>query len=286
MALTINFLLAAPFVVGLLVLLRPRRRGEAPPAGALGAYHLHASRWRTRGLAAGLAAASCLMFEMSALLAGTVFGVCVLTGVLIGELRAPRPEGTVRAAMLTPRHVRDYLPRRYSLLLGALVLALTVLLTVVITVTRSTVGPDSFIHAACPGDVDFVFSQREILSAVLGVVVCVVGGAGVCLFVVRRIVTRPALPGSPVPDAADHALRAASAEAVTLVWGCLVASSLLASAAIASIYLESLTSAPCNNHGLVAPSILVYLVVAGSAAGLIYLLVHLTRLPGPSGAPA
>jgi hypothetical protein len=226
------------------------------------------------------------MFEMSAWQAGTAFAACVLAGVLIGELRVPRPEGNVRAAVLKPRHVRDYLPRQYGSLLGGLVLALAVLLAVAITVTRSMAGPDSFIHAACPGGAQYLISQRGIWSAVLGVLVCVVGGAGVCLLVLRRIVTRPAFPGNPYPDVADRALRATSAEAVTLVWGCLVASSLLASAAIAGIYLEALSTAPCNNEDLTAFSILVYLVMAGSAAGLIYLLVRLTRLPGPTGAPA
>jgi hypothetical protein len=85
---------------------------------------------------------------------------------------------------------------------------------------------------------------------------------------------------------ADSVLRAASAEAVTLVWGCLVASSLLASAAIAGIHLEALSAAPCNNGDLAAVSVLVYLVMAGSAACLIHLLVRLTRLPGPTGARA
>ncbi|MFB6675945.1 hypothetical protein ACFCWG_26655 [Streptomyces sp. NPDC056390] len=286
MGLPFNFLLAAPFIVGLLVLLRPRRQGETHLNGAIGRYYRHASRCRTSSLAVGLAAAGCLMYGWSAWLAGTVFGVCVLAGVLIGELRVPRPHGAVRAAMLMPRHVRDYLPRRYAPLLGGLVLALAVLLTVAITVTRRVAGPDGFIHAACPGGVEFLVSQREVWSAVLGVLVCVVGGAALCLFVVRKIVTRPAFPGSSAPDAVDKALRTASAEAVTLVWGCLVASSLLASSAIASIHLEALSSAPCNNHELMASSILTYLLVGGSAAGLIYLLIRLTRLPGPSGAPA
>ncbi|WP_369217656.1 hypothetical protein [Streptomyces flavofungini] len=223
---------------------------------------------------------------MSTWQAGAAFCVCVLSGVLIGELRVPRPRGAVRAAVLKPRRMRDYLPRRYAPLLGGLALALAALLAAALTGTRGMTGADGFIHTACSGGGEHLIPGRSVWAAATGATVCVVGGAGVCLLLIRRIVTRPAFPGGPSPDAADHTLRRASAEAVTLVWGSLVASSLLASAAIAGIYVDALSSAPCANQDVAAFSPLVYVTMAGAAAGLIYLLVRLTSLSAPNEAAA
>ncbi|GAA3801725.1 hypothetical protein ACFS5L_40600 [Streptomyces phyllanthi] len=291
MFLPFNVTLAAPFVVGLLVLLRLGRRGEGQLAGVVGQYRRRAGRWRRGGLAVGLIAAVLLTYggllpAGNFWLAGPVFGACVLAGVLVGEFLVSRPDGTVRTAVLTPRRMRDYLPRGYGPLLGVLLLALAALLAVITAATSRMVGPGGLIRFACSNGIVFIVSQWSVLSLVLGVLVSVVGGAGVCLLVVRKIVVRPALPADAASGTVDDALRAASAEAVTLAWGSLVAASLLASALLAGAHFDMLATAPCNDPGLMPFRVVAYLLVAGSAAALIHLLVRLTRLSGPRGAAA
>ncbi|MBO1336194.1 hypothetical protein [Streptomyces sp. VRA16 Mangrove soil] len=279
----LNWLFAAPFLIGLLALLRARRRPGPALSGALGRYQRRASRWRTGGLVAGLCAAVCLAYLMNYGSAGIVFGGCTLAGVLIGELRVPRPEGPVRAAVLTPRQVRHYFPRRCTALFAALVVALAVLLTAVVVATRRSAVRDGFVLLTCPNGTAFMLAEQDVSTLVLGALGCVVGGAGVCLLAARRVVTRPALPGAPTPD---HALRASSVEAVALAWGCLVASWLLMSSVLTADYLQALREVPCNNRELLAPYILALLAALGSAAGLVHLVIRLTRLPAPNGTAA
>lgn len=291
MGLPLNATLAAPFVVGLLVLLRSRRLEEGQLAGVLGRYHRRAGRWRRGGLAVGLAAAALLAYGGlppggEPWMAGPVFSACVLVGVLVGELLVSRPDETVRAAMLTPRRVRDYLPRRYGPLLGVLVLVLAALLTVITTVANRMTSADGSLRFTCPNGVTFFAPQWEVLSAVLSALVSVVGGAGLSMFVMRKIVTRPAFAAELARDTVDNALRTVSAEAVTLAWGCQVASSLLASALLVSTYCDMVAPAPCNTPGLMAPRVVAYLLIAGSAAVLIHFLIRLGRLPGPRRAAA
>ncbi|MFE4255801.1 hypothetical protein ACFRU3_41450 [Streptomyces sp. NPDC056910] len=210
-------------------------------------------------------------------LASPVFGACVVAAVLVSELLIARPKGAVRTAELTPRRVRDYLPRRYGPLLGLLVLAQAAVVAALVTVTNRMAGSGSLLSYTCL-DGSVMEFPRAVLSPALGVLVSVVGGGGVCLLAVRKIMARPTLPASSASRTVDNALRTASTEAVTLAWGCLVASSLLASALLASAYTDALATAPCNTPGTMPFQVICYLLIAGSAAALIHLLVHLARL--------
>ncbi|MFG2437943.1 hypothetical protein [Streptomyces sp. NPDC048508] len=282
MGLPFNITLAVPFVIGLLMLLRARRIEEPQLAGALGTYYRRAGRWRTGGLTAGLASAAVVAYGGLPLgqdhwLAGLICGVCILGGVLTGELLVSRPDGHVRAATLMPRRIRDYLPRRYIPLLGTLVLVLTALLTITITAATHMASSNRPLSFTCPNGT-LLLPQGSVLSAALSGLASLIGGAGMCLLVMRKIVTRPALPADADPDK-DNALRARSAEAVTLAWGCQVASSVLASSMLVTTYFDTAADAPCNTQGLMPSRIVAYLLVAGSAAALIYFLIRLTRLP-------
>src|SRR5690348_18438168 len=95
--------------------------------GALGSVAARrTAHWRWAGLGAGLAvggaAAGWGALGRGFLLAAPVFGLCVLTGVVAGELTVRPPGGRTRAAVLEVRRVRDYLPRRLTTaVLGAAV---------------------------------------------------------------------------------------------------------------------------------------------------------------------
>ncbi|MFD6819888.1 hypothetical protein ACFWC5_05905 [Streptomyces sp. NPDC060085] len=282
MGLPFNITLAVPFVIGLLMLLRARPIEEPQVAGILSSYHQRASRWRTGGLTAGLASAALVAYGglppgQDHWLAGLICGVCILGGVLTGELLVSRPDGHLRAATLMPRRIRDYLPRRYGPLLGLLVLILTALMTITITAAIHMASPNRPLSVTCPNGT-LLLPQGSVLSAALSALASLIGGAGMCLLVLRKIVTRPAFPSDADPDK-DNALRARSAEAVTLAWGCQVASSVLASSMLVTTYFDTAADAPCNAQGLMPSRVVAYLLVAGSAAALVYFLTRLTRLP-------
>ncbi|MEV6414364.1 hypothetical protein [Kribbella sp. NPDC051718] len=66
------------------------------------------------GLVGGGVVAWTIGLERGLLLAAPVFSLGVVVGVVLGELRTPRPAGPVRRAAVETRSVRDYLPRRLA----------------------------------------------------------------------------------------------------------------------------------------------------------------------------
>src|SRR3954469_17080681 len=97
-----------------------------------------ARRWRGAGLATGIVVAIASI-QLGALGRGLLLAVplcalCVLAGVVVGEVRISAPAGPVRTADLQVRRVRTYLPRRLSTAVGAA----TALLVVVLALTTAT----------------------------------------------------------------------------------------------------------------------------------------------------
>jgi hypothetical protein len=90
------------------------------------------------GLTAGCAAASQGALGRGPLLAGPVFGLCVLAGVAAGEISVRPAGGRTRTAAVEVRRVRDYLPRG----LAAAVTAAAAVLAALVAVTTVTAGPD------------------------------------------------------------------------------------------------------------------------------------------------
>lgn len=72
------------------------------------------------------------------LLAAPLFALCVLAGVLVGELRVGAPSGPIRQAALEVRRVRDYLPRA----LARAVAAAGTLLALILVLTTAAGSPD------------------------------------------------------------------------------------------------------------------------------------------------
>ena len=110
-------LLVAGLVVGLLLL-----RSPVTAPARLGAVARSTGRWRLAGLLVGLvvagAAAQSGALGRGVLLAVPLLCLCVLLGVVVGELRVQPPAADRRSAALEVRSARDYLPRLLAPLVG------------------------------------------------------------------------------------------------------------------------------------------------------------------------
>jgi hypothetical protein len=177
------------------------------------------------GLLVGGAAATWGALGRGWLLAGPVFGLCVLAGVVAGELSVRPAAGPTRAALVEVRRLRDYLPRG----LATAVMAAATGLLALVTVTTATAGPDDLgrpgrvlllrcgpglwqDHGPWPGSFYSVPLAMVVAAGLIGA-----GGA-------LRIVIRRARSGAdPAVVAADDALRQRSARAITGACGILVA---------------------------------------------------------------
>ncbi|WP_232074680.1 hypothetical protein [Phytohabitans suffuscus] len=93
-------------------------------------------RWRLGGLLAGIALAGFLVLVqpdrwlgLGIALAAPALAMCVVAGVLIGEVTAAAPQGTRRSAALEVRTLRSYLPRTLTWSAAVTVTGLAALLT-------------------------------------------------------------------------------------------------------------------------------------------------------------
>jgi hypothetical protein len=99
--------------------------------------------WRLAGLVIGLGVAVMLAsgppawLGLGQALAAPGFALCLLAGVILGELR-PRPEGPHRTATLEVRDVGRYLPRALTRWL----VAFAVILAALLVVTTAAGSPD------------------------------------------------------------------------------------------------------------------------------------------------
>jgi hypothetical protein len=181
-------------------------------------------------------------------LAVPVFGACLIGGVFLGELTLPRPPTTgVRTARLTPRQVRDFLPRVPTTVLVVLGAALLGLLSVT-TVTGSADDQGRagrIIRFDCPpvaggtvtsgrGPWPGSYYSVPILLTVLATVV-------LAAVVLRAIVRRP---HADVDDASADDYRRRSASTVVATLGLVVAVPLAGSALITAGALRGETCAP------------------------------------------
>lgn len=114
-------------VVGLLIAAL-LRRPPLPVPERLGAVARSTRRWRLAGLLVGLAAAATSALSgalgRGVLLAGPLFGLCVLLGVVAGELGVRAPVDARRSVTLEVRSPRDYVPQLLTSAVGAATLLL------------------------------------------------------------------------------------------------------------------------------------------------------------------
>jgi hypothetical protein len=177
------------------------------------------------GLIAGGVAADWGAQGRGLLLAGPVFGLCVLAGAAAGEISVRPGGGQTRTAVVEVRRVCDYLPRG----LATAVMAAAAMLLALVAVTTATAGPDDLgrpgrvlqfrcgpglwqDHGPWPG----AFYSVPLVAAVAGGLIA----AGAAL---RVVIRRPRTSADPDMVAADDAVRQRAAWMITGACGILVA---------------------------------------------------------------
>lgn len=115
-------------IVAALLVAALLRRPPLPVPERLGAVARSTRQWRLTGLLVGLVAAAAATqagaLGRGLLLAGPLFGLCALLGVVAGELGVRAPADARRSVTLEVRRPRDYLPRILSSAVGAAVVLL------------------------------------------------------------------------------------------------------------------------------------------------------------------
>jgi hypothetical protein len=219
-------LLAGLGAGGLLLAVRGRAVSVPPQAQRLAEVQRSTRRWRSLGLLAGVTVAVVVALQgglgRGLLLACPLFGICVLGGVVAGELRVPAPAGPTRRAPLEVRSVGDYLPSW----LGLAVAASALLFGVALVAGTATASPDdlgragralvrqcSSLEADSAGPWPGSYYSYPLFVAVLA-------GAVPAMWALRRIVRRPRQDEDTV---VDDALRRQTGEAVVAATGVLFA---------------------------------------------------------------
>jgi hypothetical protein len=242
-------LLALLVPVAAVVVARSGRPDVAPGpvSPALRTTARTTGRWRLAGLLLGVLAALVASQQgglgRGPLLAAPLLALCVLAGVLVGELRVSAPRGTVRTAGLQVRRVSDYVPPG----LGRAVVAAAVGLAVVLGLTSLAGSPDDLGRAgrSLVRQCSAVMTESHgpwpgsFYALPLGaLVLCGLLAAGVAL---TRVVRRPRQTGDV---AVDDALRRSAATSVTAAAGLLVSIPLAGVAAFAAAGLLGIDCRP------------------------------------------
>jgi len=262
--------------------------------GALVASHRKAVGWRWAGIGLGavVAALTALtatvdLYNIGAMLAPTIFGLCVIGGVFVGEFTTiPRPQG-VRTATVETRTADNYLPRRLSRIVAASALALG---TVLVTTTWMGSADDEgragrFLSRLCSPDIVARNGPwpGSFYSVPLGIAVVV--GLVVAAVALRTVVLRPRSGSDYDLVVADDFLRRRSAEAIVAATGVMVAASLSGVALVAGVRLISV-ACPTASWTILGVVLLVVgaLMLLLTSWCLALLLAARRFTPVPSGA--
>jgi hypothetical protein len=238
-------------VVAVVLAVLASTAGRRPPEMTAGPGARHADRtvavWRAAGAVVGLAAAAWSLQADSLgrglMLAAPLFALCVLAGVVAGELLVTAPQGPVREAGLAVRRWQAYVPPRLTLV----VVGSAAVLGVVLVATTLAGSPDDLGRAGrrLVRQCSAVMTQGHgpwpgsfyawPLALVVGAGLLLAGAA------VVRIARRPSQGEDP---AAEDALRRRSAAAVTAAAGLLVAVPLAGVSAAAGMGLLAIDCRP------------------------------------------
>ncbi len=225
---------------------RDRHGRQEPESAAVTArIARRATVWRSAGLLIGVVAALALAggppdwLGLGVALAAPTFAMCLLAGVLVGELAATVPAGPTRHAALEVRTIGGYLPRVMTWWVAGLTGGLVVFLVLTGVAGQDddqgrigrglsvVCGPDQVERTSpWPG----VYYGVPIMAAGLA---GLGGGGGAGGAAPRR--RRPLT--DPAGRAADDRIRRTSARAVVAACGVLVAAPLAGSALLAGTAL-------------------------------------------------
>jgi hypothetical protein len=244
-----------------------------------------ALRWRIAGAATGLVLAVVAGYQgalgRGLLLAAPLFGLCVLAGVIVGELRVRPQLGAERRATLEVRRVRDHLPPALTIAVATA----TGVLGVVLVLTTAAGSPDDLGRAGrdlfrrCTATTAEGHGPWPGSFYALPLAVVVTCGVLIGAVAMIRIVRRPAQSGDP---AAEDALRRSAARSVTAAVGILVAVPL---AGVGTVAGMALAGFGCRPDWWNVP-IVALAVVVPAALGLAAWCAAVLLAPTPVWGPA
>jgi hypothetical protein len=225
---------------------QPEPAGRAGPR--LSIVRRRTSRWRWAGVALGMVLAGVALQFGGALgrglmVAGPLFALGILTGVITGELRVAAPTRAARSAPLEVRRVRDYVPRR----LAVAVALGTVTLGALLLTTTALGSPDDLGRAgrwlvqACSEASTQGRGPWPGLFYSLPLAMIVLGGLVAAAAALQQVVRRPR---QGEDTAVDDTLRRHAASAVVAASGILVTVPLAGVGSIAGIALLGITCPP------------------------------------------
>jgi hypothetical protein len=247
------------------------------------------ARWRWAGIVLGAMVAPVTLhlgaLGRGLLLAAPAFALCVLAGVVVGELRLSAPRGTVRRADLMVRRWQDYVPRP----LFGVVMSATAVLALVLAYTSGVGASDDLGRAGrwlvrrCSATMTQGHGPWP--GSFYAVPLAVLVGAGLLLAGVAllRIARRP----SQGEDAGvEDALRQRAAAAVTAAAGLLVAVPLGGVSAVAAIALLGIECRPGWWSAIGWGLVLLIPAAVGLAVRCLVVLTSPTAQWAPAGMPA
>ncbi len=245
--------------------------------------------WRLAGVVTGIAAGAALSkapgtwLGLGAAIAGPAFALCVLAGVIAGEMFGRAPRGVTRRAVVEVRTASAFLPRPALIavvVFGTLLTALVVATSVVASAddqgrwgrafTVACASPPGLVSTGSPWPGGF-YAVPIGLTVLIGLI-----AAGFA----ARAVARRHRPGRGEPDRlADDSVRRDSARAIAAAMGVMVTVLLAGSALIAGRVLAGLDCAQ-PDLSIVGTVLLVLSAVSAVAAVVFVALLLLPSAPG------
>ncbi|MFJ8859706.1 hypothetical protein ACIRD8_14860 [Streptomyces sp. NPDC102451] len=208
----------------------------ARTVGAWRAGLLVPVRWA--GVVTGLAVNAIVTFspepDVDLLYGIPVFGLCVMAGVFAADIVARPSGGWHRAAEVTPRRIRDYVPRSLTAVLAAQAVALPVILVVAAATASADSGgrPGRALSVTCAAGTHLLspwpgpyYAWPALGGLTLGTVACVL--------LLRRVTVR----------SGSDDQRRVNARAAVGAWGVLVSAPLFAVSVTAGFVMLSM---PCG----------------------------------------
>jgi len=208
--------------------------------------------WRLAGLGTGLIAAIALStlpaesLGLGVALAPPTFALCLLCGVIVGEVFVRAPAGTTRRASIEIRSARAFLPRvmlRWVGGTGAVLLGFLAVTTLLgASDDRGRVG--RAIAVRCGPEVSAAATPWPGLYYSLPIAGAVVVGVAVAALAARVVAQRPRPQADEPGHIVDDTLRRASGRTIVAAVGVLVAAPLAGSAAFAGVALQTVGCGP------------------------------------------
>lgn len=230
--------------------------GGQNSTAAVARTELRTTAWRLAGLVVGILAALALAMGppnwlgLGVALAAPAFALCLLAGVIVGEITGTAPASATRTAAIEVRAARLFLPRAMTWW----VVALTVGLTAFLAVTSLFAAADDMGRAGrsltviCGTDRSGAAGPWPGAYYSLPIGTAVLVGLSAAALAARAVARRRRPQPDEAARTADDRVRRASARAITAACGVLTAAPLAGSALFAGWALLRIDCAPPLLH--------------------------------------